>query len=106
MSLFDPQPNFIEHDTFLFALLGLMSIDKKFQALLNLSPIEDAANSDKSVPAHDLENDEFILAALGLTSIDTKLNSVLLEWTENELVSAQTSTPEAYGFENIDGLLR
>ena len=82
MSLHDPQPNFVEHDAFLFALLGLISFDNKFLALLDSNPAHAGCPAilDDSATKDSVACDDVLFATLGLMSLDTKFKTTLLEW--------------------------
>jgi len=113
MSLFDPQPNFVEHDTFLFAVLGLASVNEKWEELVVSSSIhchivdEDPIVSNKDMPLPvDNVDDDVVLALLGIFSLSGRVQNVLRDWTHGAQVMTEEPTPGTFGFDQIDDLLR
>lgn len=108
MSLFDPQPEFIEHDAFVHALLGLTVLNKKLEALMHTAPGigSGAQNTGNLIAISEQKDDGILLALLGLISVSDKLQSVLDEWTREFTSDSHGSFSGEFGFEKIEDLLR
>lgn len=113
MTLFDPQPEFAEHDAFVHALLGLMVLNKRLNSLMDATLM---TSGDSEKPASlaagsQRHNDGVVLALLGLVSVNDKLQCALDHWIQDCSVHddgkfRDENFPTEFGFDEIKDLLR
>ena len=88
MNLFDPQPNYANHDTFLFAILGMASARDELLTLLDNVRGRSVTDMDSVSGQPDPHQEQFALAILGLVSLAEQFQRIIDDW---KVPIAQTS---------------
>lgn len=104
MSLFDPQANYAEHDTFLHALLGVAHANQVLENLLKTAAAEIPINDDMTRAKHDDEC--FIEALLGLAALAETADRVIQSWREQDHEPVVEADTRPLGFEVLGDIMR
>ena len=106
MNLFEPQPDYASHDTFLFALLGIAGANEAMRKLILQSSGTDSETADGVLAGQDETAQQLVDALLGLVCLSELSQDVLRRWAKLAANAEPESTKQSLGFDGIDDVLR
>ena len=106
MNIFEPQADYVRHDTFLFALLGVAHANETLASLLPSTRADVVENAFAEGDLHNAEHEQFVSALLGLISLAEQSQQIIDGWTKTDIETPTVADSGELGFDVIDDLMR